>query len=156
MKTKTFLFLPALAMVLFSCSTPQVTVNKDQALADSLLIKVDVVAWNSGDAQTIADLFTDDCLLLDNFEHPQGIWTKDSLLVFLKVNAPFIKNFQAVLGPTTVSGDHVYMQKYWTFNHVEPDKHLLVRGISTIIWVKQPDNSWKIALEQNAYSFKTY
>ena len=150
MKTKTFLFLLTLAMVLFSC-TPKPTVNKDQALADSLLIKVDVVAWNSGNGQTIADLFTDDCLVINN---GQFVWTKDSLLAFTKSVAPVIKNFQAVLGPTTVSGDHVYMQKYWTFDHVEPGISLLVRGISTIIWIKQPDNSWKIVLEKNDYSSK--
>ena len=152
MKTKTFLFLLTLAMVLFSC-TPKPTVNKDQALADSLL-KVDVVAWNSGDGQIIADLFTDNCLIINN---GQFVWTKDSLLAFAQKVAPFMKNFKAVLGPTTVSDTCVYMQKYWTFDYVVNGNPIFfTRGVSTLIWVKQPDNSWKIALEKNASSHKTY
>jgi len=156
MKTKTFLFIFAVAMAFLSCTPKATTVNKDQALADSLLHKVNEVAWNSGDAQKIADMFTDDCLLLDNFHHTQGIWTKDSLLAFAQEVAPLMKNFKAVLGPTTVSDTCVYMHKYWTFDYVVNGNPIFTRGVSTVIWVKQPDNSWKIALEKNAYSFKTY
>ncbi len=147
MKTKTFLFLPALALVLFSCSTPQVTGNKDQALADSLF-KSNVAVWSSGNAQKVTDQYTDDCLLIDNTDNSQGRWSKDSVLVFVQSVAPFIKNLKAFPGPARVSGNCVYMDKYFSFDYVTPDFSVYIRGVATMIWLKQPDGSWKIALDK--------
>ncbi len=68
-------------------------------------------AWNSGDAQEIANLFTEDALMIVN---DKITWTKDSIYVFANSLAPLIKNFKAYLGPTSVSQDMVQMQKFFT------------------------------------------
>jgi ketosteroid isomerase-like protein len=151
MKTKSIIFLFLTMLVIVSCA-PKSIVSKEQALADSLLT-VNVTAWNSGDAQIIADMYTDDCLYFDN---GKGIWGKDSTLAIIKTVATVIKNFKATLGPTTVSTDLVFMQKYWTLDYMAGENALKTKGLSIIVWIKQADNSWKISREKSDYSIKTY
>jgi ketosteroid isomerase-like protein len=151
MKTIGLFFLIAAVALIAGCA-PKVVPNKDQALADSLL-KVNVNAYNSGDVQKIADMYTDDCL---NYSNGKGVWSKDSILVWAKSTVPFIKNFKATLGPTTVSTDLIFMQKYWTLDYIAGSNTLKTRGLSTLIWIKQSDSSWKIAMEKSDYSIKTY
>ena len=136
-------------MLVCSCG-PQAMVSKDQKLIDSLL-NVNVIAWNSSDAQLIADMYTDDCLYLEGVK---ATWSKDSLLAFVKTVVPVLKNFKAVLGPTQVSGNYVYMEKFWTFDYVTENYTTLVKGFSTLVWIRGNDGSWKITLEKNRYGTK--
>ena len=99
------LFLSIAAIMVIAGCNPKTGASKDQALADSLL-KANENAYNSGDAQKIADLFTDDALSIGN---GKNTWTKDSILAWSKAVVPFIKNFKAYLGPTTVTADMVIM-----------------------------------------------
>jgi ketosteroid isomerase-like protein len=153
MKTKTFFLLFLSVLLIVSCAPKNTAVvNKDQVLADSLL-QINENAWNSADAQRIADMYTDDCLVYNN---GKPVWSKDSALVFAKSVVPFIKNFKTTLGPTTVTPDKVFMEKYWTLDWIVEGKTMITRGVSILIWVKQPDNSWKTAMEKSDYSIKTY
>lgn len=149
MKTKTFLMLFLSMLIIVSC-VPKTIVNKDQSLADSLL-KMNENAYNSGDAQIVANMFTDDALSIGN---GKCIWTRDSILAWAKTTVPFIKNFKAYLGPTTVSTDMVYMEKYWTLDFVVQGKSMPAKGVSILVWKKQADNSWKTVLENSDYNIK--
>jgi uncharacterized protein (TIGR02246 family) len=151
MNTKSFFLLLVSILLIVSC-TPKTTVNKDQALADSLL-KVNENAYNSGDAQIIANLFTDDALVLNN---GKSTWTKDSILVVNKALVPNIKSFKAILGPTRVTADMVFMQKYWTVDFVAGGTVMPTKGVSILVWKKQADNSWKTVMEKSDYSVKMY
>ena len=153
MKTKTLFLFFAVILVVISCSTKTTTTaSRDKALSDSLL-KINEDAYNSGDAQKIADMFTDDCLLINGSTYT---WSKDSVLVFAKSLIPSLKNFKTHLGPFSVSEDMVYQEKYYTGDWVVGDITLKGKGVSILVWIKQPDNSWKIALEKSDYSFKTF
>lgn len=151
MKTKTYFLLFVSMLVIVSCA-PKTTVNKDQALVDSLLT-VNIDAWNSGNAQKIIDLFTDDALMIAN---GKNTWGKDSIYVGAKSMAPIIKNFKAYLGPTSVSEDLIQMQKYFTADIVMGDATLKGQGLAFLIWKKQADKSWKVVLEVENYDIKTY
>jgi ketosteroid isomerase-like protein len=48
------------------------------------------------------------------------------------------------------------MQKYFTADIVAGDATLKGKGLATLIWKKQADNSWKIVLEFENYDIKTY
>ncbi len=152
MKTKSILLLFALMLVFVSC-VPKTTVNKDQALADSLL-QVNINAYNSGDAQVIANMFTDDALLIG----PAGkrTWSKDSIYAASKAVVPIIKSFKAWLGPTTVTENLIQMQKYFTVDGAVGDAKLKAKGVAIIVWEKQADKSWKIALEIEDYDMIPY
>jgi hypothetical protein len=153
MKTKTLLLFFGVMLVVISCSTKTTTTaSRDKTLCDSLL-KINEDAYNSGDAQKIADMFTDDCLLINGSTYT---WSKDSVLVFAKSLTPSLKNFKAHLGPFSVSEDMVYQEKYYTGDWVVGDVTLKGKGVSILVWIKQPDNSWKIALEKSDYSFKPF
>ena len=153
MKTKKNLLFLAVMLLIVSCA-PQTstTVNKDKALADSLL-QMNENAYNSGDAQIIANMFTDDCLLINGTTYT---WTKDSVLVFAQSLVPSLKNFKTHMGPFSVSAEMVYQEKYYTGDWVVGDVTLKGKGVSILVWIKQPDNSWKIALEKSDYGFKTF
>jgi uncharacterized protein (TIGR02246 family) len=150
MKTKTFLLLLATTIIIVSC-TPKTIVNKDMALADSLL-KINESAYNSGDAKVIANLFTDDALSIG----PAGkrTWGKDSIYAAFKTMAPVLKNFKAYLGPTTVTENRIQMQKYFTAEIVMGNTTLKGKGNAYIVWEKQADNSWKEVLEVADYDMK--
>jgi uncharacterized protein (TIGR02246 family) len=152
MKTKSILLLVALMPLLFYC-VPKTTVDKNQALADSLL-QVNINAYNSGDAQIIANLFTDDALLIG----PAGkrTWSKDSIYAASKAVVPIIKSFKAWLGPVTVTENLIQMQKYFTVDGAAGDTKLKAKGVAIIIWEKQADKSWKIALEIEDYDMIPY
>ena len=152
MKIKTLGSILFVAILVFISCTTKTAENKDMALADSLL-QLNINAYNSGDANTIADMFTDDALMIGNNTY---MWTKDSILAYNKTIVPVIKNFQASIGPTTVKPDIIFMEKYWTLDYMAGENPLKTRGLSILIWVKQPDNTWKIVLEKSDYSIKTY
>jgi ketosteroid isomerase-like protein len=146
------LFLSIAASMFIAGCNPKTATGKDQALADSLL-KANVNAYNSGDAQKIADLFTDDALSIGN---GKNTWTKDSILAWSKSVVPFIKNFKGYLGPTTITTEMVIMQKYWTFDYTVPGKSMPVKGLSTLVWVKQSDHTWKTVLEHSVFDVKPF
>jgi ketosteroid isomerase-like protein len=150
MRTIVQFLLIAAIMVIAGCNSDAEN-KKDQALADSLL-KANVNAYNSGNAQKIADLFTDDALSIGN---GKNTWTKDSILAWSRSVVPFIKNFKAYLGPTTVTADMVIMQKYWTMDYMMQGKILPTKGLSTLIWKKQ-DKTWKTVLEFTVYDIKPF
>ena len=151
MRTLAFYFIVVAVLLIASCK-PKAETCKDQALADSLLT-INVNAYNSGDGQKIADLFTDDALLIGNGKYT---WTKDSILVWTKSVAPAIKNFRGYLGPTTVTEDMVIMTKYWTLDFVPQGSAMPAKGISTLVWKKQADNTWKTVLENSEYDIKPF
>ncbi len=152
MKTKILTSVLFVSFLVFISCTPKTVENNDQALADSLL-QININAYNSGDAKTIADMFTDDALMIGNGKYN---WTKDSILAWAKTVAPFIKNFQGYLGPSTVTTDMIFMQKYWTLDFVVEGNSMPAKGVSILVWKKQPDSSWKTVLENSDYDIKMY
>ena len=153
MKTKTILMFFVTLLVIVSCAPKTTTlVNKDQALFDSLL-KVSTDAYNSGNPKDFVDFFTDDALRMIN---GKSYWGKDTILVFAKSMAPFVKNLKAYLGPTTINQDLIQMQKYFTADITKGSSILQGQGLATFVWKKQADNSWKIILEIEDYSIKPF
>jgi len=153
MKTKTILMFFVTLLMIDSCAPKTTTlVNKDQALFDSLL-KVSTDAYNSGNPKDFVDFFTDDALRMIN---GKSYWGKDTILVFAKSMAPFVKNLKAYLGPTTINQDLIQMQKYFTADITKGSSILQGQGLATFVWQKQTDNSWKIILEIEDYSIKPF
>ena len=136
-----------LMIIVSSCGSKTATVDKDKALADSLL-RINEAAYNSGDANKVVDLFTNDCLLIDG---TKAVWGKDSLMAVLKTVMPQIKKFTAWLGFYSVTPTMVQMEKYWIVDGVN---NLKAAGISILVWVKQPDNQWKTVLEKTDSGFR--
>jgi ketosteroid isomerase-like protein len=150
MKTGIILFLTSL-LIIFSCA-PKTTFNNHQELADSLL-KANENAFNSGDAKLIANMYSEDALVIGN---GKSTWTKDSIYESTKPIAPFIKNFKGHMGPISVTTDMIFMQKYYTCDWIAGGTPLKVKGTATLIWVKQTDKSWKIVLEISNDALKTF
>lgn len=152
MKTISFFFIIA-AMLLIAGCNPKAETNKDQGLADSLL-KVSDNAYNSKDAQIITNLFADDALMIVN---GKNIWSKDSIYALFKDVASFTTmNYKSYLGPTTTSPDMVQMQRYFTVEAVMGGSTLKGKGIVSLIWKKQADNSWKIVTFLEHADMKPY
>jgi ketosteroid isomerase-like protein len=107
------LFLSIAAIMVIAGCNPKTGASKDQALADSLL-KANENAYNSGDAQKIADLFTDDALSIGN-------------------------------GKNT-----------WTMDYTVQGKTLPTKGLSTLIWKKQQDKTWKTVLEHSVFDVNPF
>jgi ketosteroid isomerase-like protein len=149
MKTIAIFFILA-AMLLITGCNPEAETNNDMVLADSLL-KVNESAYNSGDAQIIANLFADDALIIVN---GKSTWSKDSIYLVAKSLASVIRNFRAYLGPVSVSKDIIQMQKYFTADITGGEAVVKGKGLAIIIWEKQADNSWKVVLEVEDYSIK--
>jgi len=150
MKTGVILLLTSM-LITVSCD-PKTTVNKDQTLADSLL-KANEKAFNSGDAKLIADMYSEDALVIGN---GKSTWTRDSIYAATKPIAPFIKNFKGHMGPISVTTEMIFMQKYYTCDWMASGTQLKVKGTATLIWVKQNDKSWKIVLEISNDALKTF
>ena len=148
-----FLFFAALIFAASCNDCKKECICQNMTLADSLL-KVNEDAYNSGDPQIIANMYTDDALTIG----PAGkrTWSKDSIFVSAKSMTPILKNFKAYLGPTTVTKDMVFMQKYFTGDIVPGGSTLKGKGTAILIWKKQADNSWKIVMEVSDYDFKPF
>jgi ketosteroid isomerase-like protein len=151
MKTIGFFFIIA-AMLLIAGCNPKAETGKDLALADSLLKAADD-AYNTKDAQIIANLYADDALII---ALGKNYWSKDSIYVLFKTMAPMIKSYKSYLGPTTVSTDIVQMQKYYTVELVMGETKLKAKGVGFQIWKKLPDNSWKIVMFVESADMKPY
>lgn len=149
---KTAALVSFAAAIFIAACTPKPVTDKGIALADSL-IKVNENAYNSGDAQQMASLFADNALIIVN---GKATWTKDSILVFVKGIAPVLKNFKAYRGPTTVTDDLIQVQKYFTGDIVMGNNTMKGAGVATLVYKKQPDNTWKIVMELEHYDVKPF
>jgi ketosteroid isomerase-like protein len=149
MKTFGFLFMSA-AMLLIAGCNPKIEKSKGMTLADSLLKAADEV-YNTKDAQKMANLYSDDALIITP---DKNYWSKDSIYVLFKMLAPMIISYNSYLGPASVSKDLVQMQKYYTAEAVMGEAKIIVRGVGFQVWKKDPDNTWKIVMFSESVAMK--
>lgn len=141
MKTK--LIIPALLVFLaFSACTPKPETNENQTLLDSLNIQA-TDAYNSGDVQKVLNLYADDAVFISQDLRIGG---KDSLAVVLETMVPYMSNFNPEKGITTITDDLMYYQGLFTFDWNKDNYSAMGKGLMTIVYEKQADNSWKITL----------
>jgi len=144
-KTWSFLLFGLLITVM-SC-TPKTAVVNNDALIDSLLASCSTV-WSSGNAETIADYYSDDAIIIFGDETYSG---RDSILSFCKQVAPNVKNLKAARGTYAIVGDLITGTGMYTFDWVGADQKVYPnRGSSTLYWKKNADNKWKAILQVNA------
>lgn len=140
----TGIFTLLVVMALIGGCNPKPVTNPNLSLADSLL-KLSDAAYNSLDAQKIADLYTDDgVMIIGN----KTIWSKDSVYAFFKSSMPTLvlkKEYKSELGPTTITENKVQMQRYFTTELGMGDVTIKAKGLVFLVWEKQSDNLWKIA-----------
>ncbi len=115
-KTWSFLLFGLLITVM-SC-TPKTAVVSNDALIDSLLASCSTV-WSSGNAETIADYYADDAIIIFEDETYSG---RDSILSFCKQVAPNVKNLKAVRGTYAFVGDLITGTGMYTFDWVGADQ----------------------------------
>lgn len=130
------LFILAIAV---SCEQKTATVNQD-ALIDSLLTEFSD-AWNSGDAEKIADYYSGDAIFITYADTRSG---RDSILTLCKAVAGNIKNMKASGGTFSIEEDLITGTFLYTFDWVGEDQKLHAnRGSSTVYWKKDEANHWR-------------
>ncbi len=149
MKAFSLLFICA-AMLLIAGCNPKTETSKDKVLADSLLNVADE-AYNTKDAQRMANLYSDDALIITP---DKNYWSKDSIYVLFKMMAPMLTSYKSYLGPTTVTKDMVQMQKYYIAELVMGEAKIIAKGVGFQVWEKHPDNKWKIVMFSESMAMK--
>jgi uncharacterized protein (TIGR02246 family) len=145
MKKTGSLVLFGLLISVMSCTPRKAAVNND-ALIDSLLAGCSV-AWSSGNAQTIADIYTNDAIIIFKDNTYSG---RDSILSFCKQVAPAVKNLTIFRGTYAISTDLITATSMYTFDWTSSDQKIYPnRGSSTIYWKKDADHRWKAILQVN-------
>ena len=143
-KTLSFLLFGMLVAAI-SCTPKTAVVNHD-ALIDSLLADC-ATAWNSGNAETAANYYADDAIIIFMDNTYSG---RDSILAFCKGVIASTKNLKTFRGPYAVVNDLITGTGMYTFDWVGPDQKVYtVRGSSILYWQKTADNKWKAILQVN-------
>src|SRR5512133_1374444 len=94
-------------LVLFNVSCTQKPIsNKDQALVDSLATAMSD-AFNSGDANKVLSIYTDDAIFLNGLIKFSG---RDSLASGFTTMVRYSKNFRFFPGVSSVTPDMIYME----------------------------------------------
>jgi uncharacterized protein (TIGR02246 family) len=144
---KTFSFLLFSLLITAMSCTPKTAVVNNDALIDSLLAGCSA-AWSSGNAETIADYYADDAIIIFKDNTYSG---RDSILSFCKQVVPNVKNLKALRGTYAIVGDLITGTGMYTFDWVDADQKVYPnRGSSTLYWKKNADNKWKAILQVNA------
>jgi uncharacterized protein (TIGR02246 family) len=145
MKKTWSLLLFGLLIALMSCTPKKAVVNND-TLIDSLLASCSTV-WSSGNAETIADYYADDAIIIFKDNTYSG---RDSILSFCKQVASSVKNLKTFRGTYAIANDLITGTGMYTFDWVGADQKVYPnRGSSTLYWKKNADNKWKAILQVN-------
>ena len=140
------------AMLLIAGCNPKTEVSNDLTVADSLLKAADD-AYNTKDAQIMANLYADDALIITP---DKNYWSKDSIYVLFKMMAPMLTSYKSFLGPAIVSEDMVQMQKYYIAELVMGEAKIIAKGVGFQVWKKHPDNTWKIVMFSESIAMKPF
>jgi ketosteroid isomerase-like protein len=151
MKTLSVLFAVFTLFLIAACNPKPVSSN-ELKVADSLLKASDEV-YNTKDPQKIADLYSDDALIITP---DKNYWTKDSIFVLFKMMAPMVTSYKSYLGPATISEDIVQFQKYYTIEFTMGQTNGTAKGVGFQIWKKQPDKTWKIVMFSESIAIKPF
>jgi ketosteroid isomerase-like protein len=142
MKTKTF-FLLFVAILGTSACTQKPVINKDLALVDSLAA-IAVKSWGSGDINQVVSIYAADAIVISGEMKMCG---KDSITAGWKEVVPFAKNFTFHKGFSSVTSDMIFAEGLYTFDWHRDNYSALAKGLTTLVWKKQPDGSWKITFQ---------
>jgi len=134
--------------VLISSCTNNKTVNSDTT---TTVVSVDSLntswnnAWNNKDVNAIANMFTENTVVLSGSWEAIG---KDSIMKnWVNSQLPRMTNFKTTKLIAEASTHMAFQTGFWTLDTKRNDSIVgTAQGNYTTIWKKQADNSWKIEL----------
>ena len=148
-------FMLLLSVLVVSCFvfSPVLAVDTAQEEADIQAIKEILVKWddalNSGDANAILNLLTEDVILLN----PDGPITEGKKACKASISADFEKrsfaNSKTVVVEVRLAGDRAYSRGTWsgTITPKDGGDSFQESGRLIDIFERQPDGSWKVSCE---------
>lgn len=143
MKTQNVIMALALAVICLACNNKPV-VNTDKTLVESLM-SMSTEAFNSGDVNKILNIYTDDGIMLNGLVKISG---KDSLAKSFTYMFQHSSNFKYFPALWSVQGDMVFIEGLFTFDWNMNGTVSQGKGVMKDVFVKQPDNSWKITYSE--------
>jgi uncharacterized protein (TIGR02246 family) len=143
MKTKLILLFGAIIIINLSCSQKP-GADHDQSLVNSLTSMI-ADAFNSGDVNKITGIFTDDAVFLNGQVQISGV---DSLRKSFTYMFQHSSNFKYYASLWSVKEDMVFIEGMFTFDWAMNGAVSHAKGVMREVFVKQPDNSWKLTYSE--------
>jgi ketosteroid isomerase-like protein len=143
MKTQLFSLLGLMVISMIAC-TPKETNSDDQKLVNSLAT-LSSEAFNSNDVNRILGLFTDDAIFLNGVVKISGV---DSLRKSFSYMFQHSSNFRYYPALYSVKQDMVFIEGLFTFDWNMNGVVSHAKGVMREVFIKQPDNSWKITYSE--------
>jgi ketosteroid isomerase-like protein len=143
MKNRFLFLLPVMLLTLLACNQSH-EMSSAIPVTDSLM-KPWISAWNSADAEKIANLFADDALVILPgviFSGIDSVKTKWVVPTTLTLRNLTIQNLKEDKTSELASFSGSYMHD-WVRNDSVISR---AGGYYTFMWRKQADNSWKMAV----------
>jgi len=134
-----------IGVFIYSCS------NNNQAASEIKVVSVDSLntswdnAWNKRDANAIANMFTENTVVLSGSWEVVG---KDSIMKnWVNSQLPRMTNFKTTKLIAEASSGMAFQTGFWSLDINRNDSIVgTAKGNYTTIWKKQADNTWKIEL----------
>lgn len=143
MNTKFAVSLLVLLASNLACSNHS-QATKDKYLVGSLT-KDFTVAFNSGDVNKLMNYFAEDAIVISCGWRMSG---KDSIEGGMKYMLEHSTAMNVSPGISNVSDEIVFMEGLVTLNWKNESYSAIAKGVITLIWKKQKDESWKITFEE--------
>jgi ketosteroid isomerase-like protein len=143
MKTKLFSLIGLIFIFMIACA-PKETNSDDQKLVNSLTT-LSTDAFNSNDVNRILGLFTDDAVFLNGLVKISGA---DSLRKSFSYMFQHSSNFRYYPALSSVKQDMVFIEGLFTFDWNMNGVVSHAKGMMREVFIKQPDNSWKITYSE--------
>lgn len=146
----------ALTVVLGACAqqaAPPPTPPPDTRSADEAAIRAAVKEWSAAaqakDAAKFTSFYTDDAVvMLEGAPDASGIAAIREAIAGMMQDPAFALSFEATSVVAARSGDLAYETGTYSMTMTGPDKKPAAQvGHYVVVWRKQADGSWKVAVD---------
>lgn len=101
-------------------------------------------AWNKDDSAALQAMFTDQSIVLSNELKLTG--TDSIMKGWVHQNMPVLLNLTTTTLSSGASDSVAFSSGTWRGQIMAPEDSVFSEGVYTLIWKKQADNNWKVAL----------
>ncbi len=143
MKATLTFFICIVILLSVSC-TQKSSVTDDQTLVNTLA-SIAADAFNSSDVDKALSIFTDDAVFLNGQVKISGV---DSLRKAFTYMFQHSSNFKYYPALWSVKEDMVFIEGMFTFDWTINGSVSNAKGVMREVFLKQPDNSWKITYSE--------
>jgi ketosteroid isomerase-like protein len=143
MKAKLFSLIGLVIITMIACA-PKDTKTDDLTLVNSLAT-MSADAFNSNDVNRTLGLFTNDAVFLNGQVKISGA---DSLRKSFTNMFQHSSNFKYYPGLSSVNENIVFIEGLFTFDWNMNGAVSQAKGVMREVFIKQPDNSWKITYSE--------